>query len=95
MLTLLWMSLLPFLRSFSVTGMSLLTLKNYRTVFTAPGHVELATNSLMVAAAAATFIMALTALAGWIAARRGPGGWLLDQLATLSRCSPASASASR
>ena len=88
MLTLLWMSLLPFLRGFSVAGLSMLTLKNFRTVFTAPGYVELATNSLMVAAAAATFIMAITALAGWIAARRGPGGWLLDQLATLSLVFP-------
>lgn len=88
MITLLWMSLLPFLRSFSMAGLASLTLKNYRTVFTAPGYIELATNSLMVAAAAATFIMVITALAGWIAARRGPGGWVLDQLATLSLVFP-------
>ncbi len=88
MITLLWMSLLPFLRSFSLAALPMLSLKNFRTVFTAPGYVELATNSLTVAAAAATFIMALTALAGWIAARRGPGGWALDQLATLSLVFP-------
>ena len=68
LLTLLWMSLLPFLRSFSLAGLSALTLKNYRTVFTAPGYVDLALNSLMVAAGAATAIMLITALAGWIAA---------------------------
>ena len=88
MITLLWMALLPFLRSFSLAALPMLSLKNFRTVFTAPGYVELATNSLLVAAAAATFIMAITALAGWIAARRGPGGWLLDQLATLSLVFP-------
>ncbi len=88
MITLLWMALLPFLRGFSLAALPMLSLKNFRTVFTAPGYVELATNSLLVAAAAATFIMAITALAGWIAARRGPGGWLLDQLATLSLVFP-------
>jgi len=88
MITLLWMALLPFLRGFSLAALPMLSLKNFRTVFTAPGYVELATNSLLVAAAAATFIMAITALAGWIAARRGPGGWALDQLATLSLVFP-------
>jgi iron(III) transport system permease protein len=88
LLTLLWMSLLPFLRSFSLAGMQSLTLRNYHTVFTAPGYVDLAINSLMVAAGAATAIMLITALAGWIAARNGPGGRILDQLATLSLVFP-------
>ncbi|MGE0226097.1 MAG: ABC transporter permease [Acetobacteraceae bacterium] len=88
LVTLLWMALLPFLRGFSVEGLSQLTLKNFRTVFTAPGYVELAMNSLTVAAGAATAIMLVTALAGWIAARRGPGGRILDQLATLSLVFP-------
>ena len=34
LLTLVWMSLLPFLRSISIAGMASLTLKNYRAVFT-------------------------------------------------------------
>jgi iron(III) transport system permease protein len=88
LLTLLWMSLLPFLRSFSLAGMQSLTLRNYHTVFTAPGYVDLPINSLMVAAGAATAIMLITALAGWIAARNGPGGRILDQLATLSLVFP-------
>ncbi|HXT80671.1 MAG TPA: iron ABC transporter permease [Acetobacteraceae bacterium] len=88
LLTLLWMSLLPFLRSFSLAGLHMLTLKNYSTVFTAPGYLSLAFNSLTVAAGAATAIMLITALAGWIAARNGPGGRALDQLATLSLVFP-------
>jgi iron(III) transport system permease protein len=88
LLTLLWMSLLPFLRSFSIAGLAAVTLKNYRTVFTAHGYFDLALNSLSVAAAAATAIMLITALAGWIAARNGPGGRWLDQLATLSLVFP-------
>lgn len=88
MLTLAWMSLLPFLRGVSLAALPMLTLKNYRTVFTTPGYFDLALNSLMVAAGAATAIMAITGLAGWIAARRGPGGRILDQLATLSLVFP-------
>ncbi len=88
LLTLLWMSLLPFLRGFSLAALPMLTLKNYRTVLNAPDYVGLALNSLTVAAGAATAIMLVTALAGWIAARRGPGGRILDQLATLSLVFP-------
>lgn len=88
MVTLLWMALLPFLRGFGLSAIPLLTLKNFRTVFTTPGYVQLALNSLAVAAGAATAIMLVTALAGWIAARRGPGGRILDQLATLSLVFP-------
>jgi iron(III) transport system permease protein len=88
LLTLAWMSLLPFLRSISLAGFASLTLKNYRAVLTAPGYIGLAMNSLIVAAGAATAIMAITSLAGWIAARNGPGGRILDQLATLSLVFP-------
>ena len=88
LLTLAWMSLLPFLRPINLAGLQSLTLKNYRAVFTAGGYVELAVNSLTVAAGSATTIMALAALAGWIAARNGPGGRVLDQLATLSLVFP-------
>jgi iron(III) transport system permease protein len=38
--------------------------------------------TLLMSAGAATAIMALTILSGWLAVRRRPGGWLLDQLAT-------------
>ena len=88
LITLLWMSLLPFLKSFGASAIPLMSLKNFRTVLTAPGYIDLAVNSLTVAAVAATAIMAITALAGWIAARRGPGGRILDQLATLSLVFP-------
>ena len=88
LLTLGWMSLLPYLRSISLSGLSSLTLKNYRAVFSAHGYLDLAVNSLVVAAGSATAIMAITAFAGWIAGRDGPGGRWLDQLATLSLMFP-------
>ena len=39
-------------------------------------------------AGAASAIMLLAAFAGWIAARNGPGGRMIDQLATLSLVFP-------
>ncbi|HTN12030.1 MAG TPA: iron ABC transporter permease [Acetobacteraceae bacterium] len=88
MLALLWMSLQAFPRGFSMAGLRALTLANYRTVIATPSYLELALNSLGVAAAAATAIMLLAAFAGWIAARRGPGGRTIDQLAMLSLVFP-------
>jgi iron(III) transport system permease protein len=88
LLTLAWMSLLPFLRGFSFAALPTMTLRNYRIVLSSSDYFTLATNSLAVAAGSATAIMLITALAGWIAARRGPGGRLLDQLATLSLVFP-------
>lgn len=88
LLTLLWMALMPFVRRIGWDGFAMMGLQNFRTVFSASGYFELAMNSLTVAAGAATAIMLITALAGWIAARRGPGGRILDQLATLSLVFP-------
>ncbi|HWB51525.1 MAG TPA: iron ABC transporter permease [Stellaceae bacterium] len=88
LVTLLWMSLLPFLRGFSLAALPNLTLRNYRAVLQAGGYLDLALNSLTIAAGAATAIMLIALLAGWIAARRGPAGRILDQLATLSLVFP-------
>jgi iron(III) transport system permease protein len=88
LITLLWMALLPFVQGFSTKALATLSLHNFTTVFTQAGYFELAVNSLAVAAGAATAIMVITAFAGWIAARNGPGGRILDQLATLSLVFP-------
>lgn len=81
-LVLIWASLLPFYQTFSVKALSLLSFENYRAVFASGLYFGLAWNTVFVAAAAATITMALTLLAGWIAARRRPGGTVLDQLAS-------------
>ncbi len=88
LLALLWLSLQPYSRGFSLAGLKSLTADNYRAVIEAPNYLELALNSLIVAAGAASVIMLLAAFAGWIAARRGPGGRTLDQLAMLSLVFP-------
>jgi iron(III) transport system permease protein len=82
MATLLWVSLLPFYQPPSAAALKLVTLDNYRTVFS-PDHVGLIVNTLLVSVATATIAVALTFLAAWLAVRRGPGGFLVDRLATI------------
>jgi len=79
---LLWLALMPFTQGFSVRGLRLMTLENFRTVMHSTTYVDLVWQTLLMSAGAATCIMAITILCGWLAVRRRPGGWLLDQLAT-------------
>lgn len=77
-----WVSLLPFYQPVSKAALALVTLDNYRTVFS-PDHVGLIANTLLVAIATATLAVALTFLAAWLAVRRAPGGWAAVRLATV------------
>ena len=81
-IVLIWASLLPFYQTFSVRALSLLSFDNYRNVFSSGLYLDLVWNTIFVSAVSATIVMALTLLAGWIAARRRPGGVLLDQLSS-------------
>src|SRR5262249_54423674 len=82
MLMLAWVSLLPFFAPVSAASMKLISLNNYRTVL-ASDHLELMTNTLLVAVATATFAIGITFLAAWLSVRRGPGGWLIERLTTI------------
>lgn len=82
-LTLVWASLLPFFQTIKLSAFDLLTLQNYATVFSAPHYLDLVKNTLFAAAAAATLVMGVTLLAGWLTVRRARGAWVLDQLATM------------
>lgn len=82
MLMLVWVSLLPFFQPVSAAAFKLISLNNYRTVLDS-GHVELLINTLLVAVATATIAVTLTFLCAWLAVRRGPGGWIIDRLATI------------
>jgi iron(III) transport system permease protein len=81
-LMLVWVSLLPFFQPVTAAAFKLISLNNYRTVLES-GQVELIINTLIVAVATATIAVALTFLGGWLSVRRGPGGWLVDRLATI------------
>jgi iron(III) transport system permease protein len=77
-----WISLLPFFAPVSAASFKLISLNNYRTVL-ASDHIELMTNTMLVAVATATFAVTLTFFAAWLAVRRGPGGWLVERMATI------------
>ena len=82
MLMLVWVSLLPFFQPVSAAALKLVSLNNYRTVLDS-GQLELMLNTMMVAVATATIAVGLTFVAGWLAVRRAPGGWIVDRLATI------------
>ena len=77
-----WVSLLPFYQPVSAAALGLVTLDNYRSVFS-PDHFELIANTLLVAVATATIAVALTFMAAWLAVRHAPGGWAVERLATI------------
>jgi iron(III) transport system permease protein len=79
---LLWLSVMPFTQGVSLRGLHLFTLENYRTVAHSTFYLTLVWQTLFMSAGAATGVMALTIVSGWLAVRRRPGAWLLDQLAT-------------
>ena len=79
---LIWLALMPFMQGFSRRGFALITLDNFRTVLHSTFYLDLVWQTLLMSAGAATCIMVLTILCGWLSVRRRPGGWLLDQLAT-------------
>lgn len=80
LLALAWMSLMPFLRPISMAAFKFMTFKHYLKIFNDASYIELARNTLIAGAGAATVAMALAGVAGWLAARRKPGGLLVDQL---------------
>jgi iron(III) transport system permease protein len=79
---LMWLALMPFSQSISRLGLTLMTLDNFREVLRSTFYLNLVWQTLLMSAGAATCVMALTIVAGWLVVRRRPGGWLLDQLAT-------------
>lgn len=71
-----------------LANLKLLTLKNFTAVFEETAYFEYALNTIIIAAVAATIAVALTVIVGWLAARRHPGGALLDQISTIPMLFP-------
>lgn len=82
LIAIVWLSLLTYIRGFSIEAIGNFTLENFFHVLTSDYYWGLAWNTVVVAAGAATACMALTLFVGWLAARRHAGGLVLDQLAT-------------
>jgi iron(III) transport system permease protein len=82
-LALIWLSLLPYMSGIALRMVPFLNLDNYRVVLSESYYLDLAINTVLVSAGAATLVVVLSALTGWIAARRGPFSWAIDQLSTI------------
>jgi iron(III) transport system permease protein len=87
--TILWAALLPYYQPFSIKALPLLGFGNFVQVLNSPSFRGSIVNSLVLGAAAATLVTALSAVAGWCVARREAGGRLLDGLAALPLVFPA------
>jgi iron(III) transport system permease protein len=85
---LLWLSLMPFAQAITVNGLKAITLENYDAVFHSAFYLDLVWQTLAMSAGAATLVMAVTVLSAWLAVRRRPGAFLLDQLATVPLAFP-------
>lgn len=87
--TILWAALLPYYQPLSLKAVPLLGFGNFVQVLNSPSFRGSIVNSLMLGAAAATLVTALSAVAGWCVARRAAGSRLLDALAALPLVFPA------
>jgi iron(III) transport system permease protein len=89
MATILWAALLPYYQPFSVKALPMLGVGNFIQVLNSQSFRGAIVNSLVLGAAAATLVTALSAVAGWSVARRVAGSRLLDALAALPLVFPA------
>jgi iron(III) transport system permease protein len=89
LLIILYTSFLPFYAGVTLTAFSHMTLSNY-IEFLSPGPFRNSiVNTLILGASTATFVVPFAALCAWLSARRKPGAWLLDQIATAPLVFPA------
>src|SRR5205085_5983260 len=64
-------------------------LDNYRTILAPGSFRDAIANTLVLGIATSSLVVPFTALCAWLAVRRHPGGWLLDQIAMAPLVFPA------
>src|SRR3984893_5300158 len=82
-------SLQPFYEGLTAQAWGRFTVENYRAILEPGSFRDAVANTLALGAATATLVVPFTALCAWLAVRRWPGAWLLDQLATAPLVFPA------
>jgi iron(III) transport system permease protein len=85
----LWVSLVPYYDGINAEAVSRFSLMNYRTVIFETSFSSALSNTFILGIATATLVAAFTTLASWLAVRRQPGAWFLDQLASAPLVFPA------
>jgi iron(III) transport system permease protein len=88
-LMLVFASLQPFYEGVTAGSLARFTLDNYSAVLTGESFGPAIGNTLILGTATASAVVPLTALCAWLAVRRWPGAWFLDQLATAPLIFPA------
>jgi iron(III) transport system permease protein len=86
---LIFTSLVPFYDGLHWDSFSRLTLDNYAVLFGPGSFRDSIFNTLVLGVATACTVVPFTALCAWLAVRRHPGAWLLDQLTTAPLVFPA------
>jgi iron(III) transport system permease protein len=82
-------SLQPFYEGLTAESFDRFTLDNYVVVLGYGSFRDAIGNTLLLGAATATAVVPFTALCAWLAVRRRPGAWLLDQIVTAPLVFPA------
>jgi iron(III) transport system permease protein len=82
-------SLQPFYEGLTPESFGRFTLDNYAEILGPGSFRDSIGNTLLLGAATATAVVPFTALCAWLAVRRRPGAWLLDQIATAPLIFPA------
>ena len=82
-------SLQPFYEGLTSGSLGRFTLDNYREMLAPGSFRDSIVNTLILGCSTASFVVPFTAVCAWLAARRKPGAWLLDQIATAPLVFPA------
>jgi iron(III) transport system permease protein len=82
-------SVQPFYEGLTPESFARVTLDNYATILAPGSFRDSIANTILLGAATATAVVPFTALCAWLAVRRHPGAWLLDQIATAPLIFPA------
>ncbi len=85
----LWVSFVPYYDGINLAALQRFSLNNFSTVIFQTAFASSIGNTFILAIATASLIACFTTLAAWLAVRRYPGAWLLDQLASAPLVFPA------
>jgi iron(III) transport system permease protein len=85
----LWVSLVPYYDGINAAAIGRFSLANFNTVIFQTSFTSAIMNTFILAISAATLVAGFTTLAAWLAVRRFPGAWILDQLASAPLVFPA------
>lgn len=85
----LWVALVPYYDGINAQALARFSLDNFRTVLFETSFASALVNTFVLGLATASIVAAFTVLSAWLAVRRRPGAWLLDQLASAPLVFPA------